>query len=206
MDMNSNQDDQTPARPVNYVPYFYDSGRFLRYGLPAWQPRPRFNDWQSAFYDFSSDTPIGWRLDSFQTVEQIIQRGYLAVPKVDPVTAILSDKRHTSRLGLDDVISQIRQRYEVYSENMADMDQSACEASNSVFRQMADHGLRVANQRQQYSAQKQIQKIYEQKRMERVNLWRDVSRLRLGLPESAQQYLSAYRKLSALESDPGDAP
>ena len=55
-----------------------------------------------------------------------------------------------------------------------------------------------------YSANKAIQGVYEQKRMERQNLWRDVSRLRLALPESAQQYLTAYRKVSALESYRGD--
>ena len=66
--------------------------------------------------------------------------------------------------------------------------------------------MTVANQRQQYSANKAIQSIYEQKRAERVNLWRDVSRIRTGLLESAQAYLSAYRKLSILDEGRGDAP
>ena len=48
--------------------------------------------------------------------------------------------------------------------------------------------------------------LYMEQRAERVSLWRDVSRLRLELPENAQQYLSAYRKVSILEDDKGDAP
>jgi len=80
---------------------------------------------------------------------------------------------------------------------------SICEANNGVFRQVASQGM-PADNRQQYSASKAIQGVYEQKRMERQNLWRDVSRLRLALPENAQQYLTAYRKVSALESVRGD--
>ena len=120
-------------------------------------------------------------------------------------TAIISDKKHTSRFGLDDVISQIRGRHVLYHQNMEELDESICEANNGVFRQVAAQGA-PADNRQQYSANKAIQGVYEQKRMERQNLWRDVSRLRLALPENAQQYLTAYRKVSALESFRGDEP
>ena len=119
------------------------------------------------------------------------------------MTAIISDKKHTARFGLDDVINQIRHRYELYQQNMQELDESICEANNGLFRQVAAQGT-PADNRQQYSANKAIQGVYEQKRMERQNLWRDVSRLRLALPESAQQYLTAYRKVSALESYRGD--
>ncbi len=43
-----------------------------------------------------------------------------------------------------------------------------------------------------------MNELYMEQRAERVNLWRYVSRLRLQLPETAQQYLSAYRKVSIL--------
>jgi len=43
-----------------------------------------------------------------------------------------------------------------------------------------------------------------EQRAERVNLWRDVSRVRERLPESAQQYLSSFRKLEILGDEGGD--
>jgi hypothetical protein len=51
-----------------------------------------------------------------------------------------------------------------------------------------------ANSKEVYGLNKTLQKLYMQQMDERVRLWQDVSRLRLTLPESAQSYLSAYRK------------
>jgi hypothetical protein len=202
--MNPNNDDQQPAHVGGYVPYFYDSGRFLRYDLPVLQRRPWTYQRQASSYDFSADLPTWQAPQGPQTVEDVISRGYLAVPDADPIAALITDKQHIARLGLDDVISQVRNRYELYHRNMYELNEAVCEANNALFRQLADHGTLVANQRQQYSASKQVQKVYELQREERVNLWRDVSRLRLGLPEIAQAYLSANRKVAAFES--GDAP
>ena len=53
---------------------------------------------------------------------------------------------------------------------------------------------------------RRIQDLYQQQREERVNMWRDVSRLRLGLPETIQQYLGAHRKLGLLNDPLGDVP
>jgi hypothetical protein len=52
---------------------------------------------------------------------------------------------------------------------------------------------------------KRLDKLYNEQRGERINLWRDISKLKLQLPETAQQYLSAYRKTSILEDKEGDA-
>ena len=186
----------------SYVPYFYQSGRFLSYGHPSGRALARPGSASYARYEFSSDQPL-WQHP--QTVEQIIARGYLAVPEGEPETAIISDKRQTAWLGLDDLISQVRHRYQLYQQNIYEMHQAVCEANNAVHRQVADQGA-PANERQRYSANKMIQGLYEQQRSERVHLWRDVSRLRLGLPESMQQYLAAWRKLSILEDFEGDGP
>lgn len=155
-------------------------------------------------YDFTSDLirPLGH--DHPQTVEQVIARGYLAVPDGDPMTSLISDRRHTSWLGLDDLITQVRGRFAIYQRNMYELDQSVCEAHSALFRQVAEQGC-PANQKQKYSADKQTQKLYEQKREERVNLWKDISRLRLEMPEAAQLYLAAYRKQYFLNSAQGDA-
>ena len=202
--MYPNNPSNVPGQ-AGYMPYFYESGRFLMYPLPSENVPGQASYHAPTLYDFSSDQPAVRHFDHVQTVEQVIEKGYFAVPQGDPVTAIISDKKHTSRFGLDDVISQIRHRYVLYDQNMEELDQSICEANNGLFRQVAAQG-QPADNRQQYSANKAIQGVYEQKRMERQNLWRDVSRLRLALPESAQQYLTAYRKVSALESYRGDAP
>ena len=190
-----------PAVLAGYVPYFYQEGLFHRYPIT-----PRYITFRPGKSRFSPYEPIheSTSYKRIQTVEDVIQRGYFAVPGGDPITAIISDKQHTARFGLDDVIGQIRHRYVIYNQNIYELNQAVCEASNSLFRQMADHGQTVANQRQQYSASKLKQQIYEQQRAERINLWRDVSRLRLVLPENAQNYLTAYRKVSAFESYRGD--
>ena len=202
--MYSTNPSNVTAGQAGYAPYFYQAGLYLRYDLGTGNHRIRSQDHASSTYDFASDVPLFAGMGPIQTVEQVIAQGYFAVPRVNPISALISDKTHTARLGLDDVIHQIRARYELYQRNIEELHESVCEAHNSVFRQMADHGLTVANQRQQYSVSKQVQKIYELQREERVNLWRDVSRLKLGLPESAQQYLTAYRKMRLLTE--GDAP
>ncbi len=195
---------KAPSLSGAYMPYSYAAGIFQTYGQP-YRPSRHDHAYRSpAAIDFSA-TPTWRQVDHPQTVEQIIASGYFAVPRSEPETAIISDKQRVARVGLDDLIGQIRGRFALYQQNMYELTYSACEANNAVHRQVADQG-RPADNRQQYSAQKQIQKLYEQQRTERVNLWRDVSRLRLALPENLQSYLSAYRKLSILgdAEPPGD--
>lgn len=203
--MYPDQQLNVPAEQVGYQPYFYHAGLFARYLVPAVNARPRQQERTEPTYDFSSDYPAGLRFGHFQTVEEVVARGYFAVPSGNPITALISDKMHVSKFGLDDVIHQIRSRYEIYQNNIYELNQAVCEVHNGLFRQLADHGTLVANQRQQYSITKQVQKLYEEQRAERVNLWRDVSRLKLELPETAQQYLAAYRKVALLQEHEGDA-
>ena len=193
-----------PAPTGGYVPYFYHAGLFQRYGVPAALTSRSAPDESVTPYRFSSDTPLFGHLDQLQTVEQIIAHGYFAPPPGDPVTAILSDKQTTSRLGLDDIIGQIRHRYEMYHQNMYELELAKTAAANSLYAAWAYHG--PPSEKQFYSRHKRTQELYEAQREERVNLWRDVSRLRLALPETAQSYLSAHRKLQALETTPGDEP
>lgn len=194
-----------PAGQPGYLPYFYQWGHFLQYAVPpafapshSYQARPSSDD-------FASELSPGRLLGYGQTVEQIVAHGYFAVPNANPITAIISDKAHTARLGLVDVIQQIRSRYEIYQRNIEELNQAVCEVNNCLFRQLAEHGTLVANQRQQYSTAKQTQKLYEQQRDERTTLWKDVSTLKLVLPETAQNYLAAYRKAAILRENPGDA-
>jgi hypothetical protein len=200
--MYSNQITGKPHFGPEYVPYFYASGRFLSYDLPHTSATEARSVPESS-YDFTSDLLQRRAYPVPQTVEQVIRRGYLTIPKSDPETAIISDKKDTSRLGLDDVIGQVRRRYELYDKNIYELEWSKCEAINCLYRHEGHHG--PTDSKIEYSVSKRLNDLYQEQREERVNLWRDVSRLRLQLPENAQQYLSAYRKVSILEDDKGDA-
>lgn len=198
------QSSNGPVSTGSYVPYFYQGGVFERYGLPA-VPTERATVGSTATSPrFSLESSVAQALDRDLTVEQIIAHGYFAPPPGDPITAILSDKKTTSWLGLDDIISQVRHRYEVHRQNMYELELAKSAATNSLYAHWAYHGLPDA--KQFYSRHKRIQELYQEQRDERVNLWRDVSRLRLTLPETAQAYLSSHRKLTALQGEPGDAP
>lgn len=196
-----------PTAPISgaYTPYFYQSGLYRMYRPEARNAPSTATNRAVAMYLFSADQDLVHRLDYPQTVEQIIARGYFSIPYGEPTTALISDRTHAAWLGLDDIIRDIHTRIATYQKNMYDLSLSACEANNALFRQEAAQGC-PANEKQRYSVNKMMQKLYEEHRSERVNLWRDVSRVRANLPELVQQYLAGYRKLSLLDDLRGDAP
>jgi len=195
----------SPNSPhYDYVVYFYQSGRFDKYLQHQKSLLAGLNYGPAGLCDFSSDLTGRTRFHRYPTVEQIVANGYFASAKNDPVEAIISDRRQTAWLGLDDIIGQLRHRYEVYEKNIYELEISKCSAINSFYAHEAYHG--PPDSRLDYSVSKRLDKLYLQQREERINLWRDVSRLRLSLPEKAQEYLTAYRKVSILEDQKGDAP
>ena len=193
-----------PPMTGGYVPYFYQAGLHERYPLPASNALAAMPDSSPASYRPLHADALIESLDRTQTVEQIIAHGYFAVPSTNPVTALIGDKKQTSWLGLDDVLTQVRERRELYQQNIYELELGKCAALNSIYASEAYHG--PPSDKQFYSLHKRIQDLYEQQREERVNVWRDVSRLRLGLAESIQQYLSAHRKLGILNDPLGDGP
>ncbi|MFH1616345.1 MAG: hypothetical protein ABIG61_14820 [Planctomycetota bacterium] len=198
--MNNPDNSKGPVFDSGYRPYFYQSGKFLSYDIPHRGSEssyfPRTNG-----YDFTSDIVPKKSWPRQPTVEDIIQKGYFAIPKSEPETAIITDKKHTSKLGLDDVISQIRGRYEIYENNIYQIELGKCYAMNSIFAVEADRGGVSMNSREAYSLSKSLRELYEQQRDERKSLWSDVSKLKLLLPEQSQSYLSSHRKVSILEDD-----
>ncbi len=204
--MNPSMPANIPALTGGYVPYFYYKGLFLAYDV-ARQRRPSSRyDGATMPYDFASDGRLEQQLLPRMTVEDVVSRGYLAVPPGEPVTAIVTDRAVTSHLGLDDVIQQIRKRYEIYQHNLYEIELGKCAAINTIYHHEAYRGgPGTSDSRQHYARHKALAELYEEQRRERADLWRDVSRLRLALPETAQQYLTAYRKLAILESAGGDA-
>lgn len=143
------------------------------------------------------DTPV-------QTVEDVIARGYLVVRSGEPATAILTDRRDTAWFGLDDAITQIRARHEIYEQNKRDLLYATASATNALHTWKAERGW--PSDRQLDNLQKTLQNLYTQEREERVSLWRDVARIRAELPEAAQTYLTAQRKLQLLNTPGGGAP
>ena len=203
--MNNPDISNGPVSDAGYMPYFYSSGKFLAYAIPHKSTESSYFG-KTSSYDFTSDlmTKNDWPKN--QTVEDIISSGYFPIPKSEPETAIISDKKQTSGLGLSDIISQVRQRYEIYERNVYQIELGKCYALSAMFAVEADRGGICMNSRESYGLTKSLGEFYEQQRDERVRLWQDISKLKQVLPEQAQQYLAAYRKVSILEDKEGDAP
>ena len=194
-----------PVFDGTYVPYFYQSGKFLSYDIPHRGPASAYFS-TSTGYDFTSDIVPKSSRPRGPTVEDIIKNGYFSIPKSEPETAIISDKKQTSALGLGDIIGQVRQRYEIYERNVYQIELGKCYTISSQLAVEASRGGVCMNSKEAYSLNKNLQELYEQQRDERTKLWQDVSRLKQNLPEQAQQYLAAYRKVSILEGSEGDGP
>jgi len=187
-----------------YLPYFYQSGKFLSYDIPHRTPKS-IDFGTSTGYDFTSDiVPKNNRLRA-PTVEDIVNRGYFPIPKSEPETALISDKKQTSALGLGDIINQVRQRYEIYERNIYQIELGKCYTISSQLAVESSRGGVCMNSKEAYGLNKNLQDLYQQQRDERVRLWQDVSKLKQNLPEQAQHYLSAYRKVAILEDNTGDA-
>ena len=88
-----------PDKQPGYMPYFYEAGHFLRYGLDR-SPRRRARD-QGSYAQ--NEIPTSARR-YFATVDEVIREGYLAVPTGDTATALISDRALTAKLGLEDTI------------------------------------------------------------------------------------------------------
>jgi hypothetical protein len=204
--MFPNQQPNAPPVERGYVPYFYERGLHYLYQINGGRVPNLRPEWAPPEYDFAGvDAPL-YPAEHSQTVDQIIRHGYLSVPPSDPTTALITDKAQTSWLGLDDVISQVRRRYEIHERILYQIELSKSAAVNAIYQHEAYRGPGSADSKQHYAKHKEIQKLYEQQREEQVNLWKDVSRLRGLLPETAQMYLSAHRKLAVLKSIPGEEP
>ncbi|MBL1216593.1 MAG: hypothetical protein D8M59_03775 [Planctomycetes bacterium] len=189
-------------RPGQYVPYDVISRGYRRYGHPSYpasQPEPY------EIYDMTSSqrTPgASGTPDGPQTVEQLITHGggYLSRSESDPATALMQDKVSTAWMGLDDIIHQVNQRFDVYHHNLLEIEHSKCAAYNELYECTFEQGG-WPNEQQREMLQRRLHLLYAEQRGERTALWRDVWRLRQMVPETAGQYLAAARKF-ALLNDP----
>jgi hypothetical protein len=197
--MNLDPSQFGPNSQIGYVPYFYNSGRFINYNITNKTPASSYSRrLEETLY--SNHQPAG----KSQTVEDIVKRGYLSIPPAQPEEALISDKKYTGFLGLDDAIRQIRDRWRIYQDNIYQIELSKCYAVNTMYSLQGQRGGVRLNSREVYSLNKNISEFYQQQRDERVRLWKDISRLKQLLPEHARNYLNSYRKLSILEDRGGD--
>jgi hypothetical protein len=182
---------------AGYKPYFYEAGLYLWKPLTASTSQKLYKE-ISGEYDFTSDLTRGSAGYRPQTIEQVIQKGYLAVANAAPETALLTDKQRTFWQGLDDIIRQVRRRYEICEENIYQIEKGVCYALSRLYQVEAHRGGVPADSKERYKLSKQLQELYQEEREEKVSLWQDISKLKLSLPEAAQQYLAAHRKVSIL--------
>jgi hypothetical protein len=199
--MNANQTHYSDLSTAGYMPYFYASGRAFLYAFSS----PKSASSASSRYDFTSDLIRANPPIHHPTVEEIIARGYFSIPKSEPELALISDKKETAGLGLSDIIGQIRKRYDIYHRNLYELDWSSCNAYSAMLSMVASRGGVWFNSREVYGLSKRQFEVDLQKQEERLALWSDISKLKQLLPEQAQNYLSAYRKMAILEDTGGDS-
>ena len=92
----------------------------------------------------------------------------------------------------------------IVRENLYEIELAKCEAVNEFFECEFEQGG-FANEHQRKTLAGRLQELYSDQRSERITLWKDISGLRRALPESAQQYLAAFRKLAILNGERGDS-
>jgi len=194
-----------PFPKSGYVPYHYSSGQFQWYSFSPKANNHSLSSGPCAKYDFSSEPVVPAQDRGPQTVEQLLFQGFFSVPKSEPETAILHDKKHAAWLSLEDVIQQVRHRAEIYSQNMYEIEEGKCYAMNDLYEWEAEMGT-TAGYRQREILGKRLQGLYSDQRTERVSFWKDVSNLKQALPESVQNYLSSFRKIELLKDPVGDGP
>jgi len=144
--------------------------------------------------------PVRRQGDPRQSVDELIGDGRLMIPLGDSVTAMLTDRLHADWLNVDDTILQIQQRHSIYEQNVRELEQSRLSALNLMH--SFPKFLERVSPTDYQGVRRMLDDIDGQHRQERIQFWRDVSRLRQTLPETVQEYLSAYRKMQLLNSSP----
>jgi hypothetical protein len=137
------------------------------------------------------------------SLERILSDGRLSVPRAEPAEAMLIDRQRTQQLGLDDVITQIQWRYDLYRQHMDELQQTELTVLNAHHTWHDPWG--IVDDRRDPELRRELDSVEQQRRAERLSLWRDLSRLRQAVPDWAERYLSAYRKVQLVKDGGGYA-
>ena len=129
------------------------------------------------------------------TVDDLVTDRRLPRRRIDPALASLADRRQTAWMGLDDLIPQARARADLYRQHLIELDYEEIAIRNASRRCPRPIGWEP---HEDPEVLRDLQAIDDQRRRERVDFWRDMSRIRLMMPESASAYLGASRRLDLL--------
>jgi len=129
-----------------------------------------------------------------QSVDRLVADGCLTVPMADPIAAFLADRQHTTRLSVDDALTQLRRRDDLYRTHLGELLQEEVRVLNAMH-SFPKHMDRVAPDIY-LSIQQQLQRLAKERREERTSFWQDITRLRATVPEMVANYLTSYRKTS----------
>ena len=135
------------------------------------------------------------------TLDRIVSDGRLPIPRADPAEAMLIDRQRTQHLGLDDAITQLQWRCDLYRQHMDELQQAELTILNA-HRTWADL-WGIVDDRRDPELRRELDGVEQQRREERLSLWRDLSRLRQAVPDWAERYLSAYRKVQLVKDGGG---
>lgn len=126
------------------------------------------------------------------SIEDLLKGAWRPPRSSDPVDGVLGDRLDTQTLGLSDLLTQIRERVEIYQQHFYELEQAKLDLKNVRHRwtdPIARHG--------EFSDPElvsDLQEIDAQQRQERLSCWKDVAGLRQLVPEHWRQYLAAMRQ------------
>ena len=181
-----------------------DPSRYERPERPSSSRYQSLSDYGPADYDGRNGSrsfraaPLakqGSRGDQQTSVDQVVMNGYMPICHTEPIGGILGDGKTASWMQVDDLICQIRSRYEIYSLHMYGLLREEILTRNAAMNWHRPPGWTPM---EDPDVLRSVQALESQRRQERTGLWRDVSQLRQSLPQLAREYLSAHRRSEIL--------
>ena len=130
------------------------------------------------------------------SVDELLSESPAPASQLDPVAGFLSERKLITHLGLTDTLSQIHERVGLYLLHKNEIEQDELATLNDIHSFPAINGYIHPETYQEI--QKRVQRLGEQKRRERLDFWRDLSRLRQSVPEVLDSYLDSCRKMRIL--------
>ena len=114
----------------------------------------------------------------------------------DPARAILGEKTDLGRIGVGALVYQINQRERIKDENLTRILYQEVAIDSELMRLARVHPdyLGGSIDRQQSSLSSELTRLEQQRRMEVVECWRDVSKLKERLVEALSLYRDSARR------------
>jgi len=138
-----NFDNTTPHNPAHeHRPSYYIYHRARAYGAQA--PNASYPPVSKRYepFEFFRDPKPASIDRGPQTVEDLVRDGYFAVSKREPETAVIVDRQDMAWLSLDDALTQIREREDIYRKNLLEIEWAKCYAFGELARLGCRHPIR----------------------------------------------------------------